>query len=222
MEIKKVIEILKNRHEYIVPNSDFDEAMIEAISLLEEKRILEEVNSKVNKDDIIEWFNDSIKTDKLIDEFLRKNEGKNMRKFEYVERIKEKTFELPKRSTKNSMAYDIYSPIDFEVKPKETYMLKTGIKAQMGENEGLILNVRSSMGKKHIMLANTNGWIDSDYYNNADNEGEIGVLFYNYGEETWEVKAGDRVAQCMFINFLTIENDNTTATREGGWGSTNG
>lgn len=163
-----------------------------------------------------------VEIDKKIDKFLKEKEENNMRKFEYVERIKGTTFDLPKRSTKNSMAYDIYSPIDFEVKPKETYMLKTGIKACMGETEGLILNVRSSMGKKHIMLANTNGWIDSDYYNNADNEGEIGVLFYNYGEETWEVKAGDRVAQCMFIHFLTVENDNTTTTREGGWGSTNG
>jgi dUTPase len=99
------------------------------------------------------------------------------RKFEYINRIlstgyetKEADFELPKRSTKNSMAYDIYSPESFEVKPKESYMLKTGIKAYMREDEGLILNVRSSMGKKHIMLANTNGWIDSDFYNNENNE----------------------------------------------------
>lgn len=151
-----------------------------------------------------------------------------MRKFEYVNRVlstgyevKEPDFDLPKRNTKNSMAYDIYSPQSFKINPKETYMLKTGIKAQMREDEGLILNVRSSMGKKHIMLANTNGWIDSDFYNNEDNEGEIGLLFYNYGEETWEVRKGDRVAQCMFINFLTVDNDNTTTKRVGGWGSTN-
>ena len=106
-----------------------------------------------------------------------------LRKFEYVNRVKstgyemkEPKFDLPKRSTKNSMAYDIYSPEKFEVKPKETYMLKTGIKAKMRDDEGLILNVRSSMGKKRIMLANTNGWIDSDYYNNEDNEGEIRTI----------------------------------------------
>lgn len=103
--------------------------------------------------------------------------------FEYVKRILndgfeniEPDFNLPKRSTKHSMAYDLYSPENFILKPKETYMLKTGIKVQMKEDEGLILNVRSSMGKKHIMLANTNGWIDSDFYNNADNEGEIRII----------------------------------------------
>ena len=42
MEIKKALEILKNRHEYIVPNSDFDEAMVVAISILEEKRVYED------------------------------------------------------------------------------------------------------------------------------------------------------------------------------------
>lgn len=99
------------------------------------------------------------------------------RNFEYVKRMLNNgleditpDFNLPKRSTKNSMAYDFHSPENFEVKSKETYMLKTGIKVQMKENEGLILNVRSSMGKKHIMLANTNGWIDSDFYNNNENE----------------------------------------------------
>ena len=151
-----------------------------------------------------------------------------MRKFEYVSRIlstgyemKEPDFKLPVRSTKNSMAYDIHSPESFELAPKQTYMLKTGIKAQMREDEGLILNVRSSMGKKHIMLANTNGWIDSDFYNNQDNEGEIGLLFYNYGEETWKVEKGERVAQAMFINFLLCDDDAAEGKRTGGFGSTN-
>lgn len=97
--------------------------------------------------------------------------------FEYVKRILyngfenlEPDFNLPKRSTKHSMAYDIYSPESFILKPKETYMLKTGIKAKMGEDEGLILNIRSSMGRKHIMLANLSAWIDSDFYNNNENE----------------------------------------------------
>lgn len=150
------------------------------------------------------------------------------RKFEFVNRMistgyemKEPSISLPERSTKKSMAYDIYSPESFILEPKQTYMLKTGIKAKMLDDEGLILNVRSSMGKKHIMLANTNGWIDSDYYNNSDNEGEIGLLFYNYGEEPWEVNLGDRVAQAMFIKFLKCSDEKEILNeRSGGWGST--
>lgn len=51
---------------------------------------------------------------------------------------------------------------------------------------------------------------------------KYGLLFYNYGEEEWEVKAGDRVAQAMFINFLKCDDDNIVEERKGGWGSTNG
>lgn len=146
------------------------------------------------------------------------------REFEYVDRIIKQSFynaepidfDLPKRATKNSMAYDIYSPEKFILLPKEKYMVKTGINVKMGENEGLILNVRSSMGKKGIMLANTSGWIDSDFFPN-----EIGLLFYNYGEEAWTVEKNDRIAQAMFIQFLTTDNDTTTDERNGGWGSTN-
>ena len=86
-----------------------------------------------------------------------------MRKFEYVNRVlstgysmKEPEFDLPKRATKNSIAYDFYSPEDFVVEPHSKYMLWTGIKAQFQDDEALILNVRSSMGKKNIMLSTTN------------------------------------------------------------------
>lgn len=128
---------------------------------------------------------------------------------------------LPERSTKNAMAYDFYSPIDFKLEPKQTLLVKTGIKANMPDDVGLILNVRSSMGKKHIMLANSSGWVDSDYYGNVDNDGEIGFMFYNYGEDIWEVKAGDRIGQGMFIKYCTIEDDSVDTDRVGGWGSTN-
>ena len=150
------------------------------------------------------------------------------RKFEYVNRVistgyetKESGFNLPKRATKHSIAYDFYSPEDFVVEPHGKYMLWTGVKAQFLDDEALLLNVRSSMGKKNIMLANTQAWIESDYYNNENNEGEIGLFFYNYGDEKWEVKKGDRIAQGMFIKYLTTDDDNAEGTRAGGWGSTN-
>ena len=143
------------------------------------------------------------------------------RKFEYVSRIKERDFELPKRSTKHSIAYDFFSPETFTVQPKGSYMLWSGVKAQFQDDEALLLNVRSSMGKKKIMLGNTQAWIECDYYNNSNNEGEIGILLYNNVEATWEVSIGDRVAQGMFIKYLITDDDNADGMRLGGWGSTN-
>ena len=143
------------------------------------------------------------------------------RKFEYISTVTTPDFNLPKRATAHSIAYDIYSPEDFTVKPGERYMLWSNIKAQFNPDEALLVNVRSSMGKKNIMLANTQGWIESDYYNNPDNEGNIGLMFYNYGTEEWKVQKNDRVAQAMFIKYLVTDNDNAEGTRSGGWGSTN-
>lgn len=143
------------------------------------------------------------------------------RKFEYISTVTNPDFNLPKRATAHSIAYDIYSPEDFTVKPREKYMLWSNIKAQFNPDEALLVNVRSSMGKKNIMLANTQGWIESDYYNNPDNEGNIGLMFYNYGTEEWKVQKNDRVAQAMFIKYLVTDDDNAEGTRSGGWGSTN-
>lgn len=51
--------------------------------------------------------------------------------------------------------------------------------------------------------------------------GEIGLLFYNYGEETWKVNKNDRIAQGMFIKYLKTNDDEVENERQGGWGSTN-
>ena len=62
-----------------------------------------------------------------------------VRKFEFVERIKEVAMEntegafckLPERSTANSAGYDFYNPEWVEIKPGEIKYVKTGVKAYM-------------------------------------------------------------------------------------------
>lgn len=127
---------------------------------------------------------------------------------------------LPTRSTKKAMAYDFYSPKDYIVEPNTVVKIWTDVKSYMGDNEGLLLNVRSSMGGK-FMLANTQGWIDSDYYDNVDNEGNIGIFLKNISDITLTIKMGDRIAQGMFIPFLVADNDEDTekSDRTGGFGS---
>lgn len=146
-----------------------------------------------------------------------------MRKFEAVipemrEGIAEIKF--PTKATRNSSAYDIYSPIDTIINPNESKMIWTGIKALFNENEVLLINVRSSMGKKNIMLANTQGWIDSDYYENEQNDGNIGINLFNFGTEPFIIKRGQRIAQCMLTTCINFDMDITTNKRKGGFGST--
>lgn len=126
---------------------------------------------------------------------------------------------LPTRATKSSIAYDFYAPIDTVVPPMQSATIWTDVKAKFNPDEALLINVRSSMGKQPIMLANTQGWIESDYYSNSDNDGNIGIRLFNLGATPYEIKAGDRIAQGMFIKYLVADNGNTDVKRQGGFGS---
>lgn len=127
----------------------------------------------------------------------------------------------PKRATKNSAGYDFYSPVDTVVKAHEMQMIWTDIKAQFNQDEVLLLCVTSGMGKYGIMLANTLGVIDSDYFENENNDGNIGFRLYNFSDNDYVIKAGDKIGQGMFMKFLTIDNEpEISAVRKGGFGST--
>lgn len=60
-----------------------------------------------------------------------------------------------------------------------------------------------------------------DYYNNSDNEGHIFIKFYNPTDEDYLIHIGDKIAQGIFMKYLTVDNEGTINTeREGGIGST--
>ena len=126
---------------------------------------------------------------------------------------------LPTRATKCSVAYDFYSPVTVTIPPMQSVMIWTDVKAEFNTDEALLINVRSSMGKHPVMIANTQGWIESDYCNNPDNDGNIGIRLFNLGTESYVIKAGDRIAQGMFIKYLEADNGNTDTERQGGFGS---
>ena len=143
------------------------------------------------------------------------------RKFEKVERVKEIEFKLPERSTKFSAGYDFVNPEKVELEPHKIYYVTTGIKADMEEDEVLILANRSSNPKKkNLVLINGIGIIDKDYYNNPDNEGEIAFAFMNISDETIVIESGEKLGQGMFVKYLTTEDDRAEGVRNGGFGST--
>ena len=127
---------------------------------------------------------------------------------------------LPTRATEHSAGYDFYCPIDVVIQPNETVMIWTDVKAHMYFDNALLILPRSSMGKYRIMLANTIGLIDNDYYGNIKNDGNIGFNLINMGDKPYEIKAGDRIGQGIFIKYGIVKDDKTTATRQGGFGST--
>lgn len=148
-----------------------------------------------------------------------------MRKFEIVEdfalQYGLKSIKMPQRATKHSAGYDIYSPIDITIQPKTAEMIWTNVKAQFETDEVLLLCVTSGMGKRGIMVANTIGVIDCDYYGNVSNDGNLGFRLYNYGNEPYVIKAGDKIGQGVFLKYLTVDDEpEIDNVRVGGFGST--
>ena len=144
-----------------------------------------------------------------------------VRGFEYVSRVGT-IVKKPTRGSIHSAGYDIYAYDDYTIEPKQSVLIRTGIKAYMPPDEYLDLRVRSSLGiKRQLMLATGASVIDADYYNNPDNEGEIMVVLYNYGDKTQTIEAGERIVQGIFAKYFLIDNDDTTDQRTGGTGSTN-
>lgn len=146
-----------------------------------------------------------------------------MRYFEVVKDEHRKNsgeIKLPTRATKGSAGYDFYSPISVDIEPMCSQMIWTDVCSKFEDDEVLLINVRSSMGKQPVMIANTQGIIDPSYYGNPDNGGNIGIRLFNLGKTVYTVHTGDRIGQGMFIKYLTTDDDNTTAARVGGYGST--
>ena len=147
-----------------------------------------------------------------------------MREFKVAKGFEDKNVILPTRATKNSAGYDfhIISDRDTFIHPQEAIKFHTGVKAYMEDDEVLLIDIRSSMGiKKSIVLANSQGVIDSDFADNPDNDGEIMIALTNLGDKAQVIEPNARVAQGMFIKYLTTDNDKADAERVGGVGSTN-
>ena len=131
----------------------------------------------------------------------------------------------PEYATPGSAAVDLRAALEenetVTLAPGEKAMIPTGI-AISPETRDVVAVIagRSGLGvKKGVTLSNSIGVIDSDY------RGEISVGLINHGNEPFEIKRGDRIAQMMFLpvltaSFLVTESLDETERGAGGFGST--
>jgi dUTP pyrophosphatase len=129
---------------------------------------------------------------------------------------------LPKRATKMSAGYDIYSPFGFTLQPNETIKIPTGIRVFIEDGWVLKGYPRSGLGFKYrLQLNNTVCVIDGDYVY-SDNEGHIFVKITNDTNEdkTIFITQGEAFVQMIFEQFGITYDDNVTEIRNGGMGST--
>lgn len=127
---------------------------------------------------------------------------------------------IPVRATAGSAGYDFVTPVDFSLHKGYAFTIPTGIRVDIKPGWFLMVVPRSGLGFKYqVGLANTAGIIDSDYYD-ADNEGHIFIKLVNRGEMSLKFKAGDKIAQGIFLPYGVTINDNAKDKRFGGLGST--
>ena len=129
---------------------------------------------------------------------------------------------LPERATAGSAGYDFCTPAAFTLAPGETIKIPTGIRVRIENGWFLGVYPRSGLGFKYrLQMNNTVGVIDSDYYF-SENEGHIFIKMTNASNEgrTLSLNAGDAFAQGIFTPFGITEDDEVTAERNGGLGST--
>lgn len=147
-----------------------------------------------------------------------------LRGFEVAKGFEDKDIHLPKRSTMHAAGYDVEAAEDIVipvyhpgVKPT---LIPTGLKAYCMDDEWYMLVNRSSGPKKGFIMANSIGVVDSDYYENESNDGHFYFQYINCSDHDIEVKKGDVIGQVIFQKYLTVDNDEASGIRKGGFGST--
>lgn len=128
---------------------------------------------------------------------------------------------LPIRKTSGSAGYDFILPYDVDFIAGKTTVVVTDIKCLIPKGFFLDARIRSSLGIKYgLQLANAPGTIDEDYYNNTDTGGNIMIAIVNNTGTTYKAKKGEAIIQGILLPYQVTEDDEVTAERTGGVGST--
>ncbi|XP_060734478.1 deoxyuridine 5'-triphosphate nucleotidohydrolase, mitochondrial [Tachysurus vachellii] len=124
----------------------------------------------------------------------------------------------PTRGSAKAAGFDLYSAYDYTIAPMDKAIVKTDL--QIAVPSGCYGRVapRSGLAAKHFIDVGA-GVVDEDY------RGNVGVVLFNFGKETFEVKKGDRVAQLVcericYPDLQELETLDETERGAGGFGST--
>ncbi len=130
--------------------------------------------------------------------------------------------ELPAYATEGSAGMDLRADLKEPVtlQSLERALIPTGLFIELPLGFEAQVRPRSGLAIKHgITCLNSPGTIDSDY------RGELKVILINLSKETQVINHGDRIAQMLIApvtkaTFLLVQQLNTTARGEGGFGHT--
>ena len=129
---------------------------------------------------------------------------------------------LPEYKTLGSAGMDLSSASKetLTIKPGKWVLVPTNVIVELPEGYHGQMIPRSGLALKFgVTVLNSPGTVDSDY------RGEVGVVLINHGENDFEVKFGDRIAQLVVAKYEHCQINETDSLSdsergEGGYGST--
>ncbi len=127
---------------------------------------------------------------------------------------------LPAYASDGAAGMDVVAAETLTMRPGTRHAVATGFAMAIPVGYEVQVRPRSGLALKHgVTCLNTPGTIDSDY------RGEVKVILANLGEDPFDIKRGDRIAQLVpapvqRAAFAEVETLDETARGAGGFGST--
>ena len=176
-------------------------------------------------------YGDGVTWVRLLDEFCGDKvfeDGRRVKRFELIDEssVKVKIKKLKENATIPSYghpgdaALDLFSTENYIVPAGKRQLVSTGVGIELPK--GYFSSIREKSGLAHKRgIAILGGVIEYGY------TGEYGVIVLNTGDEDFEIRAGDKVAQLVIAPVATadvevVEELSDSVRGEGAWGSTGG
>ncbi|MGN6154400.1 MAG: dUTP diphosphatase [Sphingomicrobium sp.] len=127
---------------------------------------------------------------------------------------------LPRYASEDAVGLDVSAAEELTLQPGERHAVATGFAIEIPRGYEVQVRPRSGLAMKHgITCLNTPGTIDSDY------RGEVKVILINLGQEPFEIRRGERIAQLvpapvLRADFVEAQELSETERGSGGFGST--
>jgi len=127
---------------------------------------------------------------------------------------------LPSYATPGAAGMDVVAAEELTLAPGQRHAVATGFAIAIPAGYEVQVRPRSGLALKHgITCLNTPGTIDEDY------RGEVKVILANLGDQPFEVRRGERIAQLvptpvLKAGFREVEELSQTSRGAGGFGST--
>src|SRR5690606_9376839 len=107
---------------------------------------------------------------------------------------------LPTPATEGSAGLGLRADVDLRLAPAQRALVPPGVAIELPPGYEARVRPRSGWALRHgIGMGNAPGSVDSDY------RGEIGVILVNLGQEPFESRRGDRIAQLVVARYERVE-----------------